>query len=145
MTARNDGLLCSKRSRAIGHRLLDCKVLLVLALVMLSSCGGLVFPDNSGFPRKVFLHAEGDTRIIKGADLYALSIENGGEPASEWEGDSLKVEVCVSHAWLTVKYNCRTNEMTVTAEPNDTRKIRHAVISGMVLDSSVDIQVYQGK
>lgn len=105
----------------------------------------LFFPDNSGFPRKVFLRAEGDTQTIKGTDLYALSIEQGSVPSDEWDGDSMRVEIGVSYEWLTVKYNRKTSEMSITAEPNNTRKIRRATIGGMVQDSDVTIQVYQGK
>ena len=61
-------------------RIFSACALLVLALVMFSSCGEMVFSDNSGFPRKVFLHAEGETKTIKGADLRAISIEPSRSP-----------------------------------------------------------------
>ena len=93
-------------------RIFSACALLVLALVMFSSCGEMLFPDNSGFPRKVFLHAEGET---------------------------------VSNEWLTVTYNRKTCEMVITAAPNDTRKIRHADVNGMVQDFGVTVRVYQGK
>lgn len=119
--------------------------LLVLALVMFSSCGEMVFSDNSGFPRKVFLHAEGETKTIKGADLYGISIEPSGAQSNEWNDESAGAESTVSNEWLTVTYNRKTCEMVITAAPNDTRKIRHADVDGMVLDLGVTIRVYQGK
>lgn len=119
--------------------------LLVLALVMFSSCGEMVFSDNSGFPRKVFLHAEGETKTIKGADLYAISIEPSGAQSDEWNDESAGAESTVSNEWLTVTYNRKTCEMVITAAPNDTRKIRHADVDGMVQDLGVTIRVYQGK
>lgn len=119
--------------------------LLVLALVMFSSCGEMVFSDNSGFPRKVFLHAEGETKTIKGADLRAISIEPSGAQSNEWNDESAGAESTVSNEWLTVTYNRKTCEMVITAAPNDTRKIRHADVDGMVLDLGVTIRVYQGK
>ncbi len=117
---------------------------LVVVFLFLCSCVGTILPDNSGFPRKVFLHAEGETHTIKGADLYGLSIGEGN-PSSEWDGESPKTEIYASNTWLTVKYNRQTSEMTITAKPNDSRKVRSTTICGMVLDSNVDIQVYQGK
>lgn len=119
--------------------------LLVLALVMFSSCGEMVFSDNSGFPRKVFLHAEGETKTIKGADLRAISIEPSGAQSNEWNDESAGAESTVSNEWLTMTYNRKTCEMVITAAPNDTRKIRHADVDGMVLDLGVTIRVYQGK
>ena len=119
--------------------------LLVLALVMFSSCGEMVFSDNSGFPRKVFLHAEGETKTIKGADLRAISIEPSGAQSNEWNDESAGAESTVSNEWLTVTYNRKTCEMVITAAPNDTRKIRYADVDGMVLDLGVTIRVYQGK
>ena len=119
--------------------------LLVLALVMFSSCGEMVFSDNSGFPRKVFLHAEGETKTIKGADLYGISIEPSGAQSNEWNDESAGAESTVSNEWLTVTYNRKTCEMVITAAPNDTRKIRYADVDGMVLDLGVTIRVYQGK
>lgn len=119
--------------------------LLVLALVMFSSCGEMVFSDNSGFPRKVFLHAEGETKTIKGADLYGISIEPSGAQSNEWNDESAGTESTVSNEWLTVTYNRKTCEMVITAAPNDTRKIRYADVDGMVLDLGVTIRVYQGK
>ena len=112
---------------------------------MFSSCGEMVFSDNSGFPRKVFLHAEGETKTIKGADLYAISIEPSGAQSNEWNDESEGTESTVSNEWLTVTYNRKTCEMVITAAPNDTRKIRHADVDGMVLDLGVTIRVYQGK
>lgn len=119
--------------------------LLVLALVMFSSCGEMVFSDNSGFPRKVFLHAEGETKTIKGADLRAISIEPSGAQSNEWNDESAGAESTVSNEWLTVTYNRKTCEMVITAAPNDTRKIRYADVDGMVQDLGVTIRVYQGK
>lgn len=119
--------------------------LLVLALVMFSSCGEMVFSDNSGFPRKVFLHAEGETKTIKGADLRAISIEPSGAQSNEWNDESAGAESTVSNEWLTVTYNRKTCEMVITAAPNDTRKIRYADVDGMVLDLGVTVRVYQGK
>lgn len=119
--------------------------LLVLALVMFSSCGEMVFSDNSGFPRKVFLHAEGETKTIKGAGLRGISIEPSGAQSNEWNDESEGTESTVSNEWLTVTYNRKTCEMVITAAPNDTRKIRHADVDGMVLDLGVTIRVYQGK
>lgn len=119
--------------------------LLVLALVMFSSCGEMVFSDNSGFPRKVFLHAEGETKTIKGADLRAISIEPSGAQSNEWNDESAGAESTVSNEWLTVTYNRKTCEMVITAAPNDTQKIRYADVDGMVLDLGVTIRVYQGK
>lgn len=119
--------------------------LLVLALVMFSSCGEMVFSDNSGFPRKVFLHAEGETKTIQGAGLRGISIEPSGAQSNEWNDESAGAESTVSNEWLTVTYNRKTCEMVITAAPNDTRKIRHADVDGMVLDLGVTIRVYQGK
>ena len=112
---------------------------------MFSSCGEMVFSDNSGFPRKVFLHAEGETKTIKGADLRAISIEPSGAQSNEWNDESAGTESTVSNEWLTVTYNRKTCEMVITAAPNDTRKIRHADVDGMVLDLGVTVRVYQGK
>lgn len=112
---------------------------------MFSSCGEMVFSDNSGFPRKVFLHAEGETKTIKGADLRAISIEPSGAQSNEWNDESAGTESTVSNEWLTVTYNRKTCEMVITAAPNDTRKIRHADVDGMVQDLGVTIRVYQGK
>lgn len=36
------------------------------AALLLGSCIGYVLPDNCGFPRNVFLSANGDTRSIRG-------------------------------------------------------------------------------
>lgn len=127
------------------NRIFSACALLVLALVMFSSCGEMVFSDNSGFPRKVFLHAEGETKTIKGADLRAISIEPSGAQSNEWNDESAGAESTVSNEWLTVTYNRKTCEMVITAAPNDTRKIRHADVDGMVLDLGVTIRVYQGK
>lgn len=126
-------------------RFFSACALLVLALVMFSSCGEMVFSDNSGFPRKVFLHAEGETKTIKGADLYAISIEPSGAQSNEWNDESAGAESTVSNEWLMVTYNRKTCEMVITAAPNDTRKIRYADVDGMVLDLGVTIRVYQGK
>lgn len=126
-------------------RIFSVCALLVLALVMFSSCGEMLFPDNSGFPRKVFLHAEGETKTIKGADLYAISIEPSGAQSNEWSDESEGTESTVSNEWLTVTYNRKTCEMVITAAPNDTRKIRHADVNGMVQDFGVTVRVYQGK
>ena len=112
---------------------------------MFSSCGEMVFSDNSGFPRKVFLHAEGETKTIKGAGLYSISIEPSGAQSNEWNDESAGTESTVSNEWLTVTYNRKTCEMVITAAPNDTRKIRHADVDGMVQDLGVTIRVYQGK
>lgn len=127
------------------NRFFSACALLVLALVMFSSCGEMAFSDNSGFPRKVFLHAEGETKTIKGADLRAISIEPSGAQSNEWNDESAGAESTVSNEWLTVTYNRKTCEMVITAAPNDTRKIRHADVDGMVLDLGVTIRVYQGK
>lgn len=129
----------------VRNRIFSACALLVLALVMFSSCGEMVFSDNSGFPRKVFLHAEGETKTIKGADLYGISIEPSGAQSNEWNDESAGAESTVSNEWLTVTYNRKTCEMVITAAPNDTRKIRHADVDGMVLDLGVTIRVYQGK
>lgn len=126
-------------------RIFSACALLVLALVMFSSCGEMVFSDNSGFPRKVFLHAEGETKTIKGAGLYSISIEPSGAQSNEWNDESAGAESTVSNEWLTVTYNRKTCEMVITAAPNDTRKIRYADVDGMVLDLGVTIRVYQGK
>lgn len=126
-------------------RIFSACALLVLALVMFSSCGEMVFSDNSGFPQKVFLHAEGETKTIKGADLRAISIEPSGAQSNEWNDESAGAESTVSNEWLTVTYNRKTCEMVITAAPNDTRKIRYADVDGMVLDLGVTIRVYQGK
>lgn len=126
-------------------RFFSACALLVLALVMFSSCGEMVFSDNSGFPRKVFLHAEGETKTIKGADLYGISIEPSGAQSNEWNDESAGAESTVSNEWLTVTYNRKTCEMVITAAPNDTRKIRHADVNGMVQDFGVTVRVYQGK
>ena len=112
---------------------------------MFSSCGEMIFSDNSGFPRKVFLHAEGETKTIKGAGLYGISIEPSGAQSNEWNDESAGTESTVSNEWLTVTYNRKTCEMVITAAPNDTRKIRHADVDGMVQDLGVTIRVYQGK
>ncbi len=69
-------------------RIFSACALLVLALVMFSSCGEMLFPDNSGFPRNVFLHAEGETKTIKGVGLYAISIEPSGAQSNEWNDES---------------------------------------------------------
>ena len=112
---------------------------------MFSSCGEMLFPDNSGFPRNVFLHAEGETKTIKGVGLYAISIEPSGAQSNEWNDESEGTESTVSNEWLTVAYNRKTCEMVITAAPNDTRKIRHADVNGMVQDFGVTVRVYQGK
>lgn len=115
------------------------------AALLLGSCIGYVLPDNCGFPQNVFLSANGDTKSIRGAGLYGISIgsDAGGNGCGR---DTLEGRYeLVRREWLTVKYDWRTGEMDITAEPNRHGQSRRLTIGGMVMDSSVSIEVYQGK
>ncbi len=115
------------------------------AALLLGSCIGYVLPDNCGFPRNVFLGANGDTRSIRGAGLYGISI-GPGAGGNGCGRDTLEGRYeLVRREWLTVKYDWRTGEMDITAEPNRHGQSRRLTIGGMVMDSSVSIEVYQGK
>lgn len=115
------------------------------AALLLGSCIGYVLPDNCGFPRNVFLGANGDTRSIRGAGLYGISI-GPGAGGNGCGRDTLEGRYeLVRREWLTVKYDWRTGEMDITAEPNRHGQSRRLTIGGMVMDCSVSIEVYQGK
>lgn len=110
----------------------------------LMSCGGL-FPTNQGFPRKVMFDSEGGVKVVRGSkDLYGVEIRTfGGSTIGCDRGDSERGDYAQKD-WLTAKFNVRTGEMTLIVEPNSTGKSRRLVIGGMVMDSGVDIEVYQG-
>lgn len=119
---------------------------IAIAFSTLSSCIGYLFPDSDGFPRNVFLSADGGTQVFYGSGLYGISMYDHSRTEGICERDTLenKIEI-VRRGWLTLIYDRRTGEMTFKAEPNDTRLKRHMTISGMVLDEGVCIEVYQGR
>lgn len=122
-----------------------CGFMLVVTLVlMLTSCDHTFFVNGS-FPENVFLSADGGSKSIWGTmndapDVWAEGVQ---EPCTcdTVNGNS----VVVRCGWLKVEYTPKTGEMVIVAEPNSSRKRRRAIISGMDLDTGVDIRVYQGK
>ncbi|GEM_PF-2636536 len=137
----------NKCSKAFGGQCrMAILVLGVTIAVSLTSCGGLLFPSNHGFPKKVSFSADGGVKTVKGdRDLYGVEIRtwNGSTAGCEYDGEG-RGEYARKD-WLTAKFNSKTGEMTITVEPNTTGKKRRLVIGGMVMDNGVDIEVHQGK
>lgn len=76
---------CSKVHGA--QRRMAILVLGVMVAVSLSSCGGLLFPGNHGFPKKVSFGADGGVKMVKGdRDLYGVETRtwSGSTAGSEY-------------------------------------------------------------
>lgn len=98
------------------------------------------------FPKKVSISAEGGTKVVKGTtDFYSLGIRRWNGDTQGCERDEEGSMKYAKMLWLTAKFNKRTGELTIIAEPNTQGKKRRLIIDGMVMDNVIDIEVHQGK
>lgn len=89
---------------------------------------------------------EGGTKVVKGTtDFYDLGIRRWNGDTQGCECDEEGSMKYAKMLWLTAKFNKRTGELTIIAEPNTQGKKRRLIIDGMVMDNVIDIEVHQGK
>ena len=84
--------------------------------------------------------------MVKGTtDFYALGIRRWNGDTQGCECDEEGSKMYAKMLWLKAKFNKRTGELTIIAEPNTQGKKRRLIIDGMVMDNVIDIEVHQGK
>ena len=113
---------------------------LLLSVFALSSCE----EDQFGWDNKVIFSAEGGMEDVDGdADIYTLSI--GSYNGEEKHSVEIAGIMTVKYDWLTATAVKNTNEIVLTAEPNDTGKERKLYVYGMIRNRVMDITVIQKK
>ena len=115
-------------------------VALFLSIFALWSCE----EDKWGYDNKVIFSARGGIEDVDGdRDIYTLSIaDHNGNEISATEVAGI---MTVKYDWLTASAAKHSNEITLTAEPNNTGKRRKLYVYAMVDNRSVDITVIQEK
>jgi hypothetical protein len=113
---------------------------LLLSVFAFNSCE----EDAYGWDNKVIFSAQGGVEDVDGdADIYTLSIGNyNGEenPATEIAGI-----MTAKFEWLTATAMKNSDEIVLTAEPNDTGKERRLYVYAMSGNKVIDITVVQKK
>ena len=113
---------------------------LLLSLFALNSCK----EDRFGWANRVEFSAQGGVKEIEGdTGIYTLSIGNyDGEENSAVEVAGI---MTANFDWLTASAVKNTNEIVLTAEPNNTGKDRKLYVYASVDNRFIDITVIQKK
>ena len=113
---------------------------LLLSLFAFSSCE----EDAYGWENKVVFSAQGGMEEVDGdADIYTLSIGNySGEESAAVEIAGI---MTAKFDWLTATAVKNSDEIALTAEPNDTGKERRLYVYAMSGNKVIDITVVQKK
>lgn len=113
---------------------------LLLSVFAFNSCE----EDKLGWDNKVVFLAQGGVEDVDGdADIYTLSIGNyNGE-----ENDAVEVAgiMTAKFDWLTASAMKNSDEIVLTAEPNNTGKDRKLFVYAMSGNKVIDITVVQKK
>lgn len=113
---------------------------LLLSLFALNSCK----EDRFGWANSVEFSAQGGVKEVEGdTGIYTLSIGNyDGEENSAVEVAGI---MTANFDWLTASAVKNTNEIVLTAEPNNTGKDRKLYVYASVDNRFIDITVIQKK
>ena len=113
---------------------------LLLSLFALNSCE----EDRFGWVNRVEFSAQGGVKEIEGdTGIYTLSIGNyDGEENSAVEVAGI---MTANFDWLTASAVKNTNEIVLTAEPNNTGKDRKLYVYASVDNRFIDITIIQKK
>ncbi len=98
---------------------------------------------NSGYPKRLYVSAEGERRTIHGkGTFHTIKIRDNktGEYALGHEEDG---HITATYDWLTVETTVGKNAMTIEVAPNNTDKIRHLAIEGNLGNAKVVVTIYQ--
>ena len=115
-------------------------VALFLSIFALWSCE----EDRWGYDNKVIFLAEGGSEEVEGdSPIYHLSI--GDYNGNEISATEVAGVMTVKYDWLTASAAKHSNEITLTAEPNNTGKERKLYVYGSIHNRLTDITVIQSK
>ena len=115
-------------------------VALFLSIFALWSCE----EDRWGYDNKVIFSAEGGSEEVEGdSPIYHLSI--GDYNGNEISATEVAGVMTVKYDWLTASAAKHSNEITLTAEPNNTGKERKLYVYGSIHNRFTDITVIQSK
>ena len=113
---------------------------LLLSVFAFSSCE----EDEFGYDNKVIFSARGGVEDVDGDDdIYTLSI--GDYKGNEVQASEVMGVMVVKYDWLTASAVKGTEEIKLSAEPNETGKRRKLYVYGMVYNKVIDITVIQDK
>ncbi|MDE6768932.1 MAG: hypothetical protein K2J78_04310 [Muribaculaceae bacterium] len=98
---------------------------------------------NSGYPKRLYVPAEGERCIIHGKEAFQSikiydSKSNGYALGHEEDG-----HITATYSWLTVESTVGKNTVAVGVSPNDTDEKRHLTIEGNLGNAKVMVIVYQ--
>lgn len=112
---------------------------LLLMAVAFNSCE----EDKFGFDNKVIFSARGGEENVDGDyNIYTLSIGDYNGKEMHATDDEI---MSVTFDWLTATARKHSNEIVLTAQPNNTGKRRKLYLYGAVNNRSIDITVIQNK
>ncbi|MDE6536193.1 MAG: hypothetical protein K2K82_09340 [Muribaculaceae bacterium] len=125
---------------------------LLLICVALGLQGGCMEHDQHGYPYSVKFPKSGGKKIVNGnTSLGYIKIydqKTGGGDSDMYfpsHEDEENEELFVKYEWLTVIHDVDTHQITLIAEPNNTKKKRKLRIESDDGKSYLEINVTQSK
>ena len=124
----------------------------LLICVALGVQGGCLEHDQHGYPYSVKFPKNGGEKIVNGnTSLDYIEIYDQKTGGGNYDNIYIpckhepKDEIYVKYEWLTVIHKIDTHQITLIAEPNNTKKKRKLRIESDVGNTYLEINVTQSK
>lgn len=124
------------------------KTLAILTGILMFIVGTCEGHDQMGYPKKVTFPKTGGEQTIHGnvliSDVYFMPSNDGAKVEYVYldEDHTREMEI-ITKDWLTVKYECNSNEITLVAQPLESGKKRKFHLQASVIYKYADITVEQ--
>ena len=98
---------------------------------------------NSGYPKRLYVPAEGERRIIHGKGAFQSIKIYDADTNGYALGHEENGHITATYNWLTVESTVGKNSVAVKVSPNNTDEKRHLTIEGNLGNAKVMVTVYQ--